>query len=54
MKSRLEIFYQRYGDVINVNENVQILITENGTELIDEIKSPRNITLSELSFKDLS
>ena len=50
----MEVFYQRYGDVINLSENELSEIDENGETIINEITSPRVLTLSALSFTDLS
>jgi hypothetical protein len=50
----MEVFYQRYGDVINLSENELSEINENGETIINEITSQRNLTLSALSFTDLS
>jgi hypothetical protein len=49
----MEVFYQRYGDVIQVATNNMSIVSPDG-DAIQEIKSPRNQTLSALSFTDLS
>lgn len=54
MKDRMEVFYQRYGDVIQVATNNMNIVAGSDGEPSQEIKSPRNQTLSALSFTDLS
>jgi hypothetical protein len=57
MKSRMEVFYQRYGDVIKISNNKINIVNSsreedsNEPEERSEIRPP---TLSSLSFTDLS
>ena len=42
MKDRMEVFYQRYGDVIQVSTNNINIVANSEGEPSQEIKSPRN------------